>query len=148
MRMLAAGVVAIVVGVAVGIAGQDVRRDGRWEVKMEMMMPNMPMAMPPTTVTQCVTKEDAADPQKAMAPQGRGAPANDCKVSDYKQVGNKVTYNVSCTSPQPMKMAAEFVYGVDKYDGTMTMEMSRGGQPMQMTTKYAAKRLGDCVAGK
>src|SRR5690349_2720699 len=72
-RMLADGVVAIVVGVAVGIAGPDVRRDGRWEVKMEMMMPNMPMAMPPTTVTQCVTKEDAADPQKAMAPQGRGA---------------------------------------------------------------------------
>jgi hypothetical protein len=41
-----------------------VRRDGRWDVKMEMQMAGM--TMPPQTLTQCVTKEEAADPQKGM----------------------------------------------------------------------------------
>jgi hypothetical protein len=55
-----------------------------------------------------------------------------------------VTYNVTCATP-PSTMKAEMIYGVDKYDGTMTVETGRGGKPMTMVMKYTAKRLGDCV---
>jgi hypothetical protein len=124
------------------------RRDGNWEVTIEMQMPNMPagMSMPPMKTTQCVTKEDAADPNKA-APRGpqRGGPPPDCKVSDYKAEGNKVSYKMVCTGAQPMSGNAEFVYGTDSYTGTMTMNLERGGQGMAMTQKYTGKRLGDCA---
>ena len=46
------------------------RRDGNWEVQMQMEMPGMPPGMPPFTSTQCITPEEAKDPEKSV-PQGR-----------------------------------------------------------------------------
>jgi hypothetical protein len=109
------------------------------------------MKMPPMKSTQCITKEDAADPNKMVPSRPeRGGPPSDCKVSDYKQSGNKVTYNMACTGAQPMTGTGEFVYEGDTYTGTMVMNMSmeRGGSPMPMTMKYAGKRLGDCTKEK
>ena len=140
LRYLMAATLALsVVAVA-----QEFRRDGNWQVTAQMSMPDMPQMpqMPPQTLTQCITKEEAADPQKAIPPSGRGA-ASDCKVSDYKVDGNKVTFTATCPS-QSATMNAEIVYGQDKYDGTMKMTMARGGQTMNMQMKYAGKRLGDC----
>jgi hypothetical protein len=121
-------------------AAQEPRRDGNWQVTMEMEMPGMPQRMPPMTMTQCVTKEDAADPAKAL-PQGRGGPPNNCKVTDQKIDGNKVTWSMKCAPPEEMSGTGEFVYGADSYTGVM--KMNRQGQTMTM--KYSAKRLGDCT---
>jgi hypothetical protein len=143
-------VALIVAGVAsvVAVSAQGVRRDGNWELTIEMQMPNMPMKMPPMKSTQCITKEEAADPNKMVPsrPQ-RGGPPSDCKVSDYKESGNKVTYNVTCSGAQPTTGTAEFIYEANSYHGTMVMNMSmeRGGAPMAMTMNYVGKRLGDCV---
>jgi hypothetical protein len=137
-----------IAGISAVMFAQAPRRDGQWEVKMEMSMPGM--QMPATTTTQCISPADAADPMKS-APQmpagrgGRGGADPSCKMSDYKVTGNKVTYTMKCDAPQAMTMAAEFTYGVDTYDGTMTMNVDRGGQPMAMTMKYSGKRLGDCT---
>jgi hypothetical protein len=127
------------------------RRDGNWEVTVEMDMPGMPqgMSMPPIKSTQCITPQDAADPSKSLPqrPAGRGgAPnPNDCKVSDYKTEGNKVSWTMKCEGAQPMSGTGELIYGTDSYTGTMKMDMARGGQPMAMTMKYTGKRLGDCT---
>src|SRR5262249_51972876 len=95
---LAAACVACVL--AAGTFAQGPRRDGKWEVKMEMDMagmPNMPAGaqMPAFTTTHCVTPEEAKDPQKAIPQGGRGGrgpnPEN-CKVSDYKTEGSKVSW--------------------------------------------------------
>ncbi len=128
------------------VFAQQPRRDGNWEIKMEMGMEGMPQGMPPITTTQCVTKEQAEDPSK-MLPQGpgRGNNMGDCKVSDYKYVGNKATWSMACTGQMPMTGNAEIVYGNDSYAGTMKMITSRGGQSQTMTMKYDAKRLGDCA---
>ena len=135
-------VTVAVVGCSMMMWAQAVRRDGRWEVTSQMSMTGMNMNMPPTTMTQCITKEDVDDPSKQMAPQGRGGAAPDCKMSDFKVDGNKVSYKMVCTSPQPATATAEMIYGVDKFDGTMTMEMNRGGQQMTMINKMTGKRLG------
>ena len=123
---------------------QGARRDGNWEVKMEMSMPGMP-AMPPITTTQCITKEDALDPQKSLpqAPSGRGDRGGNgnCKVSDYKVEGSKVTYAMSCEGPDKMSGRGEFVYAGDTYTGTMIVNAAGRG----MTMKYSGKRLGDCT---
>jgi hypothetical protein len=124
--------------------GPGPRRDGNWQVTMEMDMPGMPKAMPPMTMTQCLTKQDAEDPTK-LAPQGRGNAPSNCKVSDYKTEGNKVTWSMRCEGENPMTGTGEFVYSGDTYAGTMKMTTGRGGQPMTMTMKYTGKRLGDCT---
>src|SRR5262245_907849 len=111
----------LVIGCATVLAvtstmAQSGRRDGRWEVKIEMAMAGM--TLPPQTAMQCVTKEEAADPQKAMPQGGRGTP-NNCKVSDYKMDGNRVTWSVACDQ---MTGVGEFIYNPDTYAGTMRMK--------------------------
>ena len=134
------GVVAVGVAVAVSVFAQGPRRDGRWEVKIEMAMAGM--TMPAQTTTQCITPQDAADPQKAVPQGGRGRGGNpsDCKISDYKTEGNKVSWKMECAQEQ-MSGSGEFTYAGDTYTGTMNMK-ARG---QDMTMKYTGKRLGDCT---
>jgi hypothetical protein len=106
-------------------------------------MPAGMPGMPPMTSMQCITPDDAKDPQKAM-PQGgrgRGNPA-DCKVSDYKVEGNKVSWSMTCQGAQPMTGTGEFLYATDTYTGVMKMQVADQGT---MTMKYTGKRLGDCT---
>ena len=138
MKLAHAARITVVVGLSVSALAQAPRRDGRWEVKTEMEMPGMPMKMPAMTTTQCITREQADDPQRSV-PQGRGAP-NNCKVSDYKVTGNKVTWSMKCEGPEAMSGTGEITYGENTYDGVM--KMVREGQTMTM--KYTGKRLGDC----
>lgn len=155
MKRVLAGACALVAAVSVSMLAQSgPRRDGNWEIIIQMEMPDMPnmpagMTMPPMKTTQCITPKDAADPMKAMPqrPAGRGGAANpnDCKLSDYKTEGNKVSWAMKCEGAQPMSGTGEFVYGVDSYTGTLKMDMARGGQSTGMTMKYTGKRLGDCT---
>jgi hypothetical protein len=151
MKRVAAGVFAVVTGLSMSLLAQGPRRDGNWEVTIEMDMPGMPqgVSMPPMKTTQCITPQDAADPQKSIPqrPAGRGGAANpnDCTISDYKTQGNKVSWSMVCTGSQPMDGTGEFIYTGDTYTGTMKMNVARGGQPMAMTMKYSGRRLGDCT---
>ena len=139
MKLKSAVICALVGSSTLWVAAQEgPRLDGRWEVTVEMEMPGMPMKMPAQTMTRCVTKEEAADPQKAL-PQGD--PKASCKISDYKVAGNKLTWAMKCDAPQPMSGAGEMVYEADAYKGTVTMDMA--GHTMAM--KHSGKRLGDCT---
>jgi uncharacterized protein DUF3617 len=137
-----ASVGVAVLALSIGAFAQSVRRDGQWEVKMEMEMAGMPMQMPPMTSTQCITPDEAKDPNKSVPQMGRGGrgPQN-CTVSDYKTEGNKVTWTMKCEGQQPMTGTGEFLYAADAYTGTIKMQTGRG----DMTMKYTGKRTGDCV---
>jgi len=140
MKKAVIGMVVFAAAISASLLAQP-RRDGRWEVKMEMDMPGMPAGMPPMTSTQCITPDEAKDPQKSI-PQGRGRGNQDCKVSDYKQDGDKVTWSMKCEGQQAMTGTGEFVYAGDTYTGTIKME---GGGRGAMTMKYSGKLLGDCA---
>src|SRR5436190_10225406 len=111
MRLRAAAVLVAGLAASIAILAQGPRRDGKWEVTTEMEMAGMPMKMPPMVTTQCITKEDADDPQKAI-PKGRGRGGEEptCKMEDYKIEGNKVTYTMKCEGAQPMTIMGEMVY--------------------------------------
>ncbi len=151
MKLAYAGILALIVAASATVMAQvgGVRRDGRWEITMEMQLPNMPagFSMPPMKSTQCITREEAADPSKALPapPQRVGGPAQDCKTTDQKVVGNKVTWSMTCTGATPMTGTGEIVYAGDSYTGNMVMNMARGGQMTATAMKYTGKRLGDCV---
>ena len=112
-------------------------KPGKWQVTMEMDMPGMPMKVPPTTITHCITKEQAENPEATLPKASR---QGDCKVSDYKLDGNTVTWNVKCEGKQPMTGSGKITYDSDSYTGTMKMKM----QETEMTAKYTGKRIGEC----
>jgi uncharacterized protein DUF3617 len=142
MTVRTASVAVAVFALSIAAFAQGPRRDGRWEVKIEREFAGAPMQLPPTTTEQCITPEDAKDPNKA-APQmqGRGRGPQNCKVSDQKIEGNKVSWTMKCEGEMAMTGTGEFVYAADAYTGTLKMETGRGA----MTMKYTGKRLGDCV---
>ena len=114
-------------------------REGKWEMTTQMQMPGVPMQLPATTRTQCVTKAQQDDPASTL-PSGSPDPQADCKASDYRQDGKKVTWKLTCTGSQPMTGQGSIVVDGDRYDGTM-MTMDQGS----MTMKCAGKRVGDCA---
>ena len=118
------------------VLAQGPQRDGQWDVTVEMQMPGM--QMPPMKTAQCITKAEAADPQKSVPKAG---PGSECKVSDYKIEGNKATWSMKCAGSQPMTGIGEITYLDNSFTGTMKVD--GGGQTM--TFKYSAKRLGDCT---
>ena len=127
--------IAVLIGATAAIAQSPVR-PGRWEVTMQMEMPGSPAKMPEMKSTQCVTPEQVKDPANSL-PSG---PGKDCKVSDYKQSGNTVTWKMTCAGAQPSTSTGELTFTDDTYTGAMKTNMAGN----EMTMKLAGKRLGDC----
>jgi hypothetical protein len=149
MTFVRLAAVAAVVAASVSLAAQSgPRRDGNWEVTTTMEMPNMPAGMmPPMKSMQCITKEDAANPNSMVPPRpqrGRGGDS-DCKVTNQKMTASTVTFDMTCTGEQPMTGTGEITYVGDTYTSALVINTARGRQAMQMTMKSTGKRLGDCV---
>lgn len=108
---------------------------GKYQVTVEMEMGDM--KMPPTTVTQCISKEDAEKAGTTIQ-QTLGADG-DCKLSDVKADGDTITYKVACPKKQISGDGTFHVAG-ETYDGTMHLNMAGS----QMTQKFSGKRLGAC----
>jgi hypothetical protein len=130
--------VTALVAMPASAAAQAPRQDGQWEIKAQMEMGGLPVQLEPVTTTQCVSKEDAKNPQNLLP---TGESANGCRVSDYRVEGNTTTFSLTCDGPPKFSGVGEIVYGEDKYTGSMKMDV--GGQAMTVT--YSAKRTGDCI---
>jgi hypothetical protein len=125
------------------VSAQSPMREGRWEITSQMEMANMPVKMPEMKTIRCVTPEQSKDPAKALPSPSSNPNGKDqsCKVSDYKAVGNTVSWKVACTGAQSLTGSGEMVFAGDSYTGTMKMTMQQG----EMSMKYSGKRLGDCT---
>jgi Protein of unknown function (DUF3617) len=111
-------------------------KPGKWEMTMQVEMTGMPMKMPAHTVSYCLTKEEAENPEK-LAPESRKN--SDCKRTDMKIDGNTVSWKVAC---EKSKMTGEgkITYSGDGFEGGMHMTMPNG----EMNAKYSGKYLGAC----
>ena len=112
--------------------------DDQWEISSKMEMPGMPMSMPAQMMRGCVAKNAKDD--ELIPKQG------DCKVVDSKRTGNKLSYKMTCTTPEPSTIEGETQFGSGAYEGKMRMTMTSSKQSMQMT--YSGKRVGACTAAK
>lgn len=112
---------------------------GKWTVTNKMEIPGMPMQVPPITSTQCLTKD------KPTPSDGRHD-NKDCKTTELKFDGHKVTWAIQCTGKQPVEGHGEVVYANDAFTGTMTMKTPnpRGGGTMEIHSTMQGKRVGDC----
>ena len=114
-------------------------KPGLWEITTSMDASGMPAMIPPMTVRHCYRAEDLKDMRKTVPAQNP-----ECKVSDWKQSGDSVSWNMSCGGQMPMTGSGRITYAGDSYSGESRMTMSHGGQTMTMNQKFKAKRVGDC----
>lgn len=133
MKIRNAALFVLVVAMALPLFGGP-QRAGKWQMTIQTDIPNMPMKMPPVTVEQCVTKEQAERPEPPKSPR-----QNDCKVSDYKIDGSTVSWTMTCEK-QHMTGEGKITYSAESFEGSMHMK----SEQMDITSKYSGKRIGDC----
>jgi hypothetical protein len=110
-------------------------KDGQWEIATTIEMPGLPFQPPPVTITHCYTKEDVQN--QKVVPE----PEKNCKVTDMKTTGSKVSWKIVCTGKNAAKGEGEIAFqGDSAYEGAMKMDT----EGMTMTSRYSAKRLGPC----
>jgi len=106
---------------------------GLWEWTATMNIPNAPIQMPPTVNRKCLTRDD-------MVPASR-KPGQECDIKDLKTSAGKVTWAMTCTTPQgPVASTGEMIYQGDTAHGDVKVNT----QGMLMTSKMSGKRLGPC----
>ncbi len=139
MRTLRTLAVLGLVAFALPLFAQTVNlRPGKYEVTAEMDMPGM--KMPPQKDVQCITAEDLKDLSKAMIDPEE---AKNCKVSNYKVSGNKVTFDTTCEEDgMKMTSTAELTYTRESYTGIMKSKDDKG---RVITIRTTAKRIGECA---
>ena len=108
--------------------------DELWEVSSQMNMPGMPAGMGAQKHQVCTEKGDA---KKAMSSRG----SEKCKLTDFKQSGNKVTITMACPDGTA---TIENTYNAahTEYNGTVKMTSKRG----DMTMTMAGRKVGSCDA--
>ena len=142
MTSLRLATVAFCALFAVTLLAQAEMKPGLWEVTTQMEMPGVPVKIPATKATSCVTPEQAKNPGGTVpnaGGRGRGG-KDDCKATDQRIDGNKVTWKMACTGAMPMTGDGEMVFSGDSYAGKMNMTTAQGQMAMQLT----GKRIGDC----
>jgi hypothetical protein len=90
---------------------------------------------------ECITPEDVQthDVLKLMAAEMEDM---DCKMSDQKTVGNKLTFNMTCVEEGTrMTLATEMTFGPDSFT-SVTKGKDPEGRPI--VGKVHAKRIGEC----
>jgi hypothetical protein len=119
-------------------AGQTVSlRPGRYETVAEIDMAGT--KMPSQKGIQCITDDDLTTLSKKLIEQQFG---EDCKVSDYKASGNKITFNTECKDEDAKTMNVEMVFAAESFTLLIKSKDSSG---QVMNIRSTAKRTGECA---
>jgi len=114
-------------------------REGEWETVTEMVMEGMPFSMPPTKMTQCITKQD-------LVPT-KGKEDKNCTIKEQKVTGNTVRWSIVCKDKDSTSEGkGEITYSGRSYRGSIQMtDTKKGGAPDRITMKMSGKHLGPCT---
>ena len=143
--VLIAAIVPLLFAKAVLAEGPNIK-PGKWEIKTTVTMPMMPEPKV-TTLTECITPEEASDPLAAIMEEGT------CKVFNKEESGNTLKFELECEGEMGMKMTGKGHFTANgttasgKMEITMNMPQNMpqmGGQSMTMTQEWEGRRIGDC----
>lgn len=109
-----------------------------WEVTTQMNMAGLPAGMGASTSRVC---NETGDPRKQAEAGDR---QKKCKVSDFKQSGNKVSMTLTCPEGTAV-MEHTYNAAHTEYQGSMKMTM-RDGNPMTMS--MSGRKVGSCDAAQ
>ena len=111
--------------------------DELWDVTTKMEITGMPMAMPAQTHQVCLRKDRRPDEAVPMQ--------DDCRVTDSKVTGNKVSYKMVCTGRNPMTGEGEITSSPAAYEGRMRVRSTRKGEEMDMVQSFTGRKVGACT---
>ncbi len=100
-----------------------------WEITSQMSMEGVDMKFPANTMKVCSPKEWKEPP--------RMEGDRNCRTTDFKAEGNKVTWSVTC---EGMTGRGEITRTAETFSGTMQFSSEEGN----MTIKVDGRRLGGC----
>ena len=127
-----------------GIARAEDLAPGLWELALEANVDAEPSFQPgPITVKQCLTKADARDPSKVLAPIAT-AGATGCSYSQKSYVGPKFRFAMQCSGTLELKTTGEVVFSATTLRGTITTTSSVDGTTVELKSTLSGHRLGDC----
>ena len=117
---------------ALPATGQESKGD-LWETTSQMSMEGVPFKMPANTMKVCSAKE-------WKEPPGGSDRSRNCKASNMRIDGNKVTWDVACTGPAMTGTGEILREGTDGFTGTIKFKSAEGS----MTVNLKGRRLGGC----
>lgn len=126
--------VALAGALAVPFAAWAQGKDELWEVSSQMNVPGMPAGMGAMTQRICQDK----DPGKQTM---QGQNMQNCKITDMKQSGTRVTLTVTCPDSRAV-IEQNYNAARTEYKGTMRMT----GRDGDMTMTMSGRKVGSCDA--
>ena len=128
----ALAIAALALTVSTSTRGQESKGE-MWETTTQMVMEGLPFKMPANTAKYCSFRD-------WKEPPGGSDRSRNCKSSNMRTTGSKVTWDVACTGPT-MTGTGELVReGTDAFSGTIKF-MSADGN---MTIQLKGKKVGGC----
>lgn len=113
---------------------------GLWTITLNMTAAGMDSELGPYTRTQCITLEDAQNPDKLFAEMGGG-----CTYGDKHYQGSSFTFSVQCTGIVPMHGKGEVSFGATAFEGSIAVEANVPEIGLVQTkNRMKGTRLGDC----
>ncbi len=107
-----------------------------WELTSKMEIPGMPFAMPAFPTKVCLPKGGESDPRKTSGDKN-------CKMSDIKTVGNKVSWKARCDhNGEIMTGIGEQTTTSNSFAGKMQLSGKSGDQDVNMNMALSGKRIG------
>ncbi len=138
-------------------SGAAAFQPGQWEVRAEVVrldmrnVPNMPAGAtppmpPPTTITYCMT------PEQAQRPDANSLTANTrdsgCTYQNFSMGNGRIQGIVQCnTQGAQMRTAIDGRFTATSYEMTQQAQVTTSGITTDMEARTTGRRLGDCPAG-
>lgn len=123
-----------------GLAASEAGNMMKMTVTVTVNMAGLPLNLPPTTHTQDVcTSAKKPDPRELTRQQ------KDCRLTDYKEVGNTISYRLQCDGKMQMTGEGSLETQTNgNLRGTMHLAGTTNGQAMAMDVAYDGQRTGSC----
>ncbi len=112
---------------------------GLWEITSKSEIIGMPAQIPPTTVRQCLTKNDPVPKAKDKSIE--------CVMKDQSISSDTVTYSMECKGKDSVVLTSgTMTYKGNTFAGASTTSIKSKGQPqMQINNKMSGKFIGPCT---
>jgi Protein of unknown function (DUF3617). len=132
-------ILAVIVSLVCSNSALAEIKDGLWEITTKTEIKGMPGQMPPSTVRQCLTKNDPVPKAKDKSIE--------CKMKDQKISGDTMTYAMECKGKDSaVLISGKMTYKGNTFAGASTTNIKSNGQPeMQINNKTSGKYIGPCT---
>ena len=114
---------------------------GKWAITVEMNAPGMPENMRTQVQQDCVTAEEAANPEDAMRESWK---EDNCDTGDIRSTDNGLEWEAECTMPgsnAKTRITGKMVMHNSKHYST---DITVKGNHHSMKTHSEAKWVGAC----